>query len=55
MGKLFVVGVGPGDPAQMTEEARMALERADQREIPNWAAKHMEKLRARKAAAQKAE
>ena len=29
MGKLFVVGVGPGDPAQMTEEARVALERAD--------------------------
>ena len=29
MGKLYVVGVGPGDPAQMTEEARMALERAD--------------------------
>ena len=29
MGKLYVVGVGPGDPAQMTEEARVALERAD--------------------------
>ena len=29
MGKLFVVGVGPGDPVQMTEEARVALERAD--------------------------
>ena len=29
MGKLYVVGVGPGDPAQMTEEARVALEHAD--------------------------
>lgn len=29
MGKLFLVGLGPGDPAQMTAQARSALEQAD--------------------------
>ena len=29
MGKLFVVGIGPGDPSQLTGEARMALQGAD--------------------------
>ena len=29
MGKLFVVGIGPGDPCYMTEEARCALASSD--------------------------
>ncbi len=29
MGKLFVVGIGPGDPAMMTGQARAALDEAD--------------------------
>ena len=29
MNKLFLVGIGPGNPAGMTEEARAALEQAE--------------------------
>ena len=29
MNKLFVVGLGPGEPAYMTGQARAALEQAD--------------------------